>query len=193
MGNHEHDIHFMAIVLILAFFMMTLSFNQVSPTANVVKKSNQDSTFLKKTVESPKILALSKDFFKNLDFEITKSVFSFKNSNIGGKAVVSSVQDISDKKCSWINLDNKGYSKIKAMTGKTACKVSGYDSCLMTNKAKTVSYYSSSDSSCSGLQFKDSSNEFGNCDVRVRTFAGYCSLQDAGDVKENSFTSVLCC
>ena len=143
MADHNHDIHYMLVVLILAFFVITLSFNNVETGAsgNVVKSTSGAEgyvvKFLISTAQSANINAIKDGVITPINIRIVKlpwdALFA-ENNNFGGQAVH---QPSSMKNCEWINVENEDYTQIRTLSGNVACQVKGYDSCLMTNFIKT--------------------------------------------------------
>ncbi|MBU1201932.1 MAG: hypothetical protein KJ583_00395 [Nanoarchaeota archaeon] len=194
MGEHGHDIHFMLIVLVLTFFIVTLSINQLDPsfTANVIKRSPGENdpiiNFLKSSGEKSSFNIFDSKRASALQLDLT------------GKNVDEEVQPVDIIKCDWVNVDNKYYAFVKGLTGKEACKSLNYNLCVMTNKETKTSYFASMNAECSNLQIELTSNKFGSCNEVVFSTTGDCSIKSlsggeplAGDVIESSYTSVLCC
>lgn len=199
MAKHNHDVHFLFISLILGFFVLAMTMTNFEPsvTGSVVKTSSDYSLidlFRSATVSTEFVVDPS-PILKPIEFDIAenpwKDVLNPPTVNIGGAAVTNPVLS-GDFDCEWINLDNGLYDKLKTLTGSSACKVSGYSSCLMTNTLKTVNYFKSVDGTCSDLQFRDESNHFNNCDVTIRNVATSCET-DSTDNMETRFTTVFCC
>ncbi|MFC2133921.1 hypothetical protein ACFLTH_04830 [Bacteroidota bacterium] len=170
MAEHGHDIHYMLIVIILAFFIAVLSLNQVNPdmaTGNVVADTYETSGLVK--------------FFQTVDDVLNTPT---------GMVVQSDV--LANTGCEWINIDNQDFQKIKGLTGSEACQVMSYKSCMMTNVEKTTAYFASNDGSCKDFQFRDESNSFGNCADYLKSFNTGC-IPEGKDLAENSYTTVFCC
>lgn len=216
MKKHNHDVHFLLIVLILAFFVMALSYRQVDPgltsmTGQVIESSPDDRPsfssmvvkFFRTSVSVPQYHAIDNSAIRPIEIEVSNS-YETRQSNIGGNAFLAPVGENNlgtlPEKCEWVNLNNEDYSKLKALTGYSACRTMAYRSCVATNEVVTEKYYSSTDSSCNSVQLEVESNKFGNCNKNVRTVEMPCSTQTQGfdepakgDVKELKYTSVLCC
>ncbi|MFH1770689.1 MAG: hypothetical protein ABH828_03970 [archaeon] len=199
MAKHNHDVHYLFITMILGFFVfaMTMTHFEPSVTANVVQTDSDYSIidFFKAASRSNEFVVDPSPILKPIEFNIVgnpwKEALIPPTINIGGAATANPVL-LGNLNCEWINLDNGLYDKLKTLTGYSACEVSGYSSCLMTNTLKTVNYYKSVDGTCSNLQFKDESNHFNNCDEIVRNAATLCET-DSTDNIETQFTTVFCC
>ncbi|MBC8500432.1 MAG: hypothetical protein ISS25_03585 [Nanoarchaeota archaeon] len=209
MAKHVHDIHYMLIVLILAFFVITLSYNQVNPgiTGQVVKRTIGTEGFVVKFLRSTtapsdfkavsteglltpiKINTVRLPWKKILNVEIPVK-------NIGGETVyqMPAGEDVvkTNLDCAWVNLNNKDFIKLRSLSGHMACRATDYDSCLMTNTVKTMIYYSSGDGSFKDVMFKDVSNNFNNCYNTIRT-TDENYRDESGDVRETKYTTVFCC
>jgi len=199
----------MLIVLILAFFVITLSYNQVNPgiTGQVVKRTSGTEGFVVKflrsttapsdfkAVSTEGLLSPIKINTVRLPWkEILNAEISVKN--IGGEA--TNQMSVVERKietnldCAWVNLNNKDFTKLRSLSGHMACKAADYDSCLMTNTVKTMIYYSSEDGSFKDVMFKDVSNNFNNCYNTIRT-TDENYRDKSRDVRETKYTTVFCC
>ncbi|NQU97962.1 hypothetical protein HQ533_00705 [Candidatus Woesearchaeota archaeon] len=209
MVNHGHDIHYMLVVLILAFFIITLSIDQVQPgiTANVVNEGLGAEgllvKFLRSTAQNSQLRAVNADnLFNPIAVKTVsipwKEILGAKApaGNIGGKAIATPVtKTVVESKplnCEWVNLDNNVFDKVKALSGSSACRFEGFDSCLMTNHVKTTTYYASNDGTCRQLVFKDQSNNFDDCRATIQTQHTGC-FTESRDLMESSYTTVFCC
>lgn len=216
MAKHSHDIHYLLIVLVLAFFVVAVSVDNIDPsvTGNVVKSSAEKDfymNFLRQTINDQKFQAVSVGNLLNPidigginpweDIELPSS-----GSNIGGKAIavpkkeIQIIEKVQTPDCEWVNLDNEIYNRLKSLNGKSACKVEGYDSCMMTNQVTTSMYYASKDSSCKDMQIKETENKFGTCADQIKTVDYPCTTQSnnlgeplKGDFEEREYTTVFCC
>ncbi|MFH1589171.1 MAG: hypothetical protein ABIB43_01245 [archaeon] len=198
MSKHGHDLHYMVIVLVLAFFVFALAVNRmdVELTGHVVTSTERTDNFINffKNANEPNefpLLSFNELFepiaLENSDFSWSDLFTEEENDNVGGAAVQTSPAIVYvGNGCNWINLDNERYDRLKTLSGNAACRVSGYKSCMMTNSLKTTSYYSND---CFDLMYKDNYNVFGNCDDRITTTSTLC----VDGVKESSYVSVFCC
>ncbi|MBU0471926.1 MAG: hypothetical protein KKF65_04825 [Nanoarchaeota archaeon] len=209
MADHGHDIHYILIVSIIAFFVVTLSVGQLNGgiTANVVDADYSHGegllvNFLRVTARNAELRYVNSKVIEPVDVDTAK--FSWKNvfslsserGNIGGQAVATpvskSVVESKPLDCWWINLDNERFNRLKALSGDSACRLEGYDSCMMTNNIRTTTYFASSDGSCKQMVFKDLSNNFNNCDERIHTVSTDC-FSESRDLLESEYTTVFCC
>lgn len=207
MGEHSHDIHYMLIVLILAFFVITLSLNKLGPDMLTGQVIGGDSgsegfvvKFLRSTARSSNIRAVNAEgIIDTIKFNVVEMPWGeilntgLPKNNIGGEAVsIGVAAESKASSCDWINVDNKDFRRLKSLSGYSACRAYGYGSCITTNIEKTKTYYNSSDGSCSTVLYRDESNDFRNCYSRIQTSNTPC-FKEPTDVTESSYTTVLCC
>ncbi len=190
MGDHGHDVHFLLIVLIMAFFVVVLSTNQLNPgiTGNAVRADSGDFivNLLKESASSSRFNALSSNVFEPIHLQDRET------------AEAGSHVTFSD--CRWINADNEHYDLLKYLSGAAACKKANYASCVMTSKESANSYYSSKDGSCKSLQLTTMSSKPGSCDDLLVSSGSSCFYDSSGDAEpqagdsiKSSFVSVFCC
>lgn len=184
MKNHGHDIHYMLIVLILAFFVITLSYNQVNPDIAAATGHVTRSNFL---------TGYSVSDINVVDGSGFLPPIRFFRGNLGGSATATEDNpDTTATSCEWINLNNEVFGRIKSMSGFSACRTLDYGSCMMTNVKGAKNYYGTNDGSCEDVTYRDESNSLGNCYTTIKTQSSPCFTESV-DVTENSFTTVYCC
>ncbi len=192
MDSKKHDLHFMAIVLVLAFFIMILSIDNMFPemaAAQVTYDYEQRTNFLVNMFKSS-------DDFNVLNPE----AFSDIRVNLLDKGYsIDEVDSLLGGNCEWVNIGNSDYNDVRLLTGYEACKHKGFESCIMTNKMLTTSFYESKSTSCEGLQLEQISNKLGSCTDKMRSVTDPCVFisGDAeprtGDYSQQLITTVLCC
>ena len=116
MGKHNHDIHFMLIVLVITFFVMTLSVRQLEPvyTANVAKRSVG--------ADDPLVGVFKATIPSDLNVFSSKQSKLFQIDLIKKESSKENIKPLDITKCDWINPQNIHYKFVKGQSGTSACK-----------------------------------------------------------------------
>lgn len=192
MDSKKHDLHFMTIVLILAFFVMILSINNIMPdmaTGQVTYEYEQRTNFLSNLFKSQ----------KEFNIENSNTVSDFKLNLVQSDYSIEEVDKLLAGSCDWVNLGNADYQDVRLLSGYEACIKKKYDSCVMTNKMLTTSFFNSKSGFCEGLQLEQTSNKLGSCTEKIRSATESCTFLPgdaeprSGDYSQELMTSVLCC